>query len=110
MNERTVFLAALEIDDPERRAAYLREACGENADLRRSVEELFQANAAAGSFMDTPAATLDAANLDGISESPISLDFLAASDQPGSLGRLGTYEITRLIGQGGMGIVFEGRD
>jgi serine/threonine protein kinase len=110
MNERSVFLAAVEIDDVEKRAAYLRDACGKDAELRRCVEELLQANAVAGSFMDAPAATVGSANAGTNPDSPMSLDFLTASDQPGSIGRLGSYEITRVIGCGGMGIVLEGRD
>ncbi len=110
MNERSLFLAAVEIDDSEKRAAYLRDACGEDAELRRGVEELLQANAAAGSFMDTPAATMETAHSDASSASPLSLDFLTPSDLPGSLGKLGSYEITSVIGTGGMGIVLEGRD
>jgi len=39
-----------------------------------------------------------------------SLDFLAPSDAPDHLGRLGSYEITEIIGQGGMGIVLKGHD
>jgi serine/threonine protein kinase/tetratricopeptide (TPR) repeat protein len=37
---------------------------------------------------------------------PPPFPFLAPPSRPGSLGRLGPYEITRLIGQGGMGVVF----
>ncbi len=39
----------------------------------------------------------------------LDLSFLPASEE-GYLGRLGTYEITELVGQGGMGIVFKGHD
>ena len=39
-----------------------------------------------------------------------SLDFLAPSDQPGSLGRLGHYEVQEVIGRGGMGIVLRAFD
>ena len=40
----------------------------------------------------------------------VPLDFLDPSDDPRMLGRLGGYEITGLIGQGGMGIVLKGFD
>src|SRR5262249_17439718 len=37
-------------------------------------------------------------------------DFLAPSDQPDSLGRLGPYEVRALVGRGGMGMVFKAFD
>jgi len=39
-----------------------------------------------------------------------SLGFLASSDEPGSLGRLGSYEITELLGRGGFGVVLKAFD
>jgi Tol biopolymer transport system component len=41
-------------------------------------------------------------------ELPIGL--LEPADEPGSLGRLGSYDVLRLIGRGGMGMVFLARD
>jgi len=38
------------------------------------------------------------------------LDFLAPSDDPQQLGRLGPYEIVEVIGSGGMGVVLKGFD
>ena len=38
------------------------------------------------------------------------LEFLLPSDLPGSIGRLGTYEVTQVVGQGGMGIVLKAFD
>ena len=40
----------------------------------------------------------------------LSLDFLAPTDDPGMLGRLGTYEVAGVIGYGGMGIVLKAFD
>ncbi len=39
-----------------------------------------------------------------------AVDFLAPSEKPGSLGRLGEYEITEIIGRGGFGIVLKAFD
>jgi len=44
------------------------------------------------------------------SERDHSLDFLAPSNARGSLGRLGLYEVTELLGRGGFGVVLKAFD
>ncbi len=45
-----------------------------------------------------------------IDSETISLNFLSPPSQPDLLGRLGRYEIERVIGTGGMGVVLKGYD
>ena len=51
----TVFFAALAKGDPAERAAYLNEACGTDADLRRQVDRLLAAHPQVGSFLQEAA-------------------------------------------------------
>src|SRR5215471_5062958 len=46
-----VFFAALGKADPAERAAYLSEACGADADLRRQVDRLLAAHPQVGRFL-----------------------------------------------------------
>jgi len=46
----------------------------------------------------------------GTGTAPGEVDFLAPSDEPGHLGRIGPYEVVEVIGRGGMGVVLKGLD
>ncbi|MBV9926200.1 MAG: protein kinase [Acidobacteria bacterium] len=89
-----VFDAAVELD-PAEREAYLADACGGDAELRRQVELLIQSHDAAGSFIEEPAVAgriTNAAKLD--------------DDAPFIGRRVGAYRIVRELGRGGMGAVY----
>src|SRR5262245_20076421 len=114
MTEETIFIAALEKGNPAERAAFLEVACAENPGLRQRIEALlashndvaFLRKPAVERPIDRPASAEDDARtsptaLDGAD----SLDFLEPSAKPGSIGKLGHYEVNEIIGRGGMGVV-----
>ncbi len=116
--ERDIFLAALEKPTAEARAEYLQLACAGNTTLLQQVEELLRLHGKTDGFLQTPLAERLAdgvAALDDAAETgcdpPTSPKgnrwhgFLSPSKQPGSLGKLGHYEVQEVIGSGGMGIV-----
>jgi serine/threonine protein kinase/Flp pilus assembly protein TadD len=93
MNERSIFLAALDIDDASAREAYVARACGADVVLRREVEKLLEAHQEPAGFMQRPAPALVA----GIDERPIA-------EKPGTV--IGPYKLLEQIGEGGFGVVF----
>jgi serine/threonine protein kinase/tetratricopeptide (TPR) repeat protein len=97
MSERDIFLAALEIQDRTARDAWLSEQCGADAEMRRRIEELLQAHAAAGEFLEKPAA---AGSPRDIATTPAR-----PQDHLGSL-IAGKYKLLQVIGEGGMGAVY----
>src|SRR4051812_9049115 len=52
---RDLFVAAVELDSPEARSAFLDRHCGD-AKLRRRVEELLAVDAQGSDFLEVPAA------------------------------------------------------
>jgi serine/threonine protein kinase len=80
-----IFQAAMEPNSPQEREAYLLRECGEDAELRRDVEELLRAAVEAQGVFETRA------------RPPVL-------EQVGS--RIGRYHLLRKIGEGGCGVVY----
>src|SRR5262245_34986204 len=123
MNEREIFFAALEKGTAQERSKYLSTACGSDSALRKRLDDLLRMHEKTGEFLQKPlverlaegvAILEEAAETDR--DSPTrpnathDLGFLTPSNHPGSLGRLGHYEVQEVIGHGGMGIVLRAFD
>jgi non-specific serine/threonine protein kinase/serine/threonine-protein kinase len=88
---KEIYQAAIE-HDPAARPAFVREACGDDEDLREEVESLLDCRDDASSFIEVSAPEVAARAL-----SPQD----AVTD-----GRIGSYRIKTEIGRGGMGTVY----
>lgn len=129
MNERALFEAALEIQDPAQRQAFVDRACADKPELRTRVEELLKSHDAAESFLNLPVVeqlqpgsppperTLEFPPRAGVQDDDepdvdgqIEISFLQPSTKPGSIGTLGHYEVLQVVGRGAFGIVLKAFD
>jgi WD40 repeat protein/serine/threonine protein kinase len=94
VNERSIFMQALDLDDPREQEAYVRRACGGDDRLRARVEALIRAHRAAGSFVLDRGLAADLA---------ATVDAPTLTERSGSL--IGPYKLLEVIGEGGMGVV-----
>ncbi|HEV3259162.1 MAG TPA: serine/threonine-protein kinase, partial [Gemmataceae bacterium] len=92
MSDTGIFKAAVKLS-PERRAAYLDQACGTNHELRREVESLLQAHDEPGSFLQSR-----------LARPPATVDEPSITEKPGTV--IGPYKLLQQIGEGGMGVVY----
>ena len=73
------------------RSAYLDEQCGDNAELRREVDELLRHQKLIGSFLESSP------------DCPVTFD-QPILEKPGA--QIGPYKLREQIGEGGFGVVF----
>ena len=90
--EQNIFNEALVKPSGPQRAAFLDEACGNDASLRARVDRLIAAYEKAGSFLESPPT------------SELTETSVAVLEKPGT--HVGAYKLLEQIGEGGMGVVF----
>ena len=92
--EEGIFDAAQALP-PEKRPAYLDQACGQDTQLRRRIEVLLQSNDQAGVFLEPASPT-------GTKRTMVVPT--AASEKAGDI--IGHYKIREKLGEGGCGAVY----
>jgi serine/threonine protein kinase len=90
---------ALQRQPVAERAAFVREMCGDDASLLHDVESLLKQDGAAAAFLEQPAVRVATALHIGDTHSAVAIG-----------GRVGDYQLSALIGTGGMGEVYLARD
>jgi len=101
---KKLFLDACEVE-PAERAAFLDEACGDDRELRAEVENMLRQDEAPLQGLDPEPSGGFRQVVEGALRDELDAD---ADDQPRSIPRrIGPYRIVRLVGEGGMGVVYE---
>jgi serine/threonine protein kinase len=90
LDEEVLFHAARRIADPEARAQFINQACGDNAGLAERVRALVEMHEQEDDSADRPSAQ--------------TRDYEPVVERPGA--RVGPYRLMEQIGEGGFGLVF----
>jgi hypothetical protein len=102
--EKTVFVEALEIADPEQRRQFLDQACGADKALRAQVERLLALSQTAGDFFKDCAPALEPTAADAALA--VSAVESAVEPEVPETKRIGPYKLLQKLGEGGYGVVY----
>jgi tetratricopeptide (TPR) repeat protein/predicted Ser/Thr protein kinase len=110
MNERDLFIAALQIEDHAARCAYLDQATSSEAGLRQRLEALLEAFEQARSFLQRPPAAGELVDPDADVPSTRFSPTFHPPELPAvevDPVRIAGYEVLGRLGKGGMGVVYQ---
>jgi len=101
--EKALFDTALQLNQPDARAAFLTQACGTNTALRLKLEKLLQAHSQAEDFFSINPLEATARPISqGLEED--SLETLESLEDANVY--IGRYKIIKRLGEGGCGVVY----
>jgi serine/threonine protein kinase/tetratricopeptide (TPR) repeat protein len=101
--EESLFHAAMQLPTPEARAAFLREACAEDDQLRQQIEALLQAAHPTNDFLER--ATSNSVRIAELPQSGSTIALtVPIAEKPGH--SIGHYKLLERIGEGGCGVVY----
>jgi serine/threonine protein kinase/Flp pilus assembly protein TadD len=95
MRERSIFMAALDLESASSQADFIERECGGDETLKARVEALLQSHRTAGSFLrDQPI----------MGQPSVPVEGTPQAEGPGTL--IGSYKLLERIGEGGFGVVY----
>jgi eukaryotic-like serine/threonine-protein kinase len=95
MRERSIFMEALDLSDPQEEQSHLRRACGDDEQLRARVEALLRSHRGAAEFVLDQTPAVDVSK---------SIGIFQQLEAPGTV--IGPYKLLEQVGEGGMGAVY----